>query len=145
MHGLPCLGFAASIRGCNMKHNIKNGPRKLRNGWILKSYLTHTHTLLGMFYNFCFIKFSVKCTVRPREVFWPKEASLRLNFFKYTQKPFLGHDHQLFQISLKLVQFYGSLQRIHTHTHIHIKLYILYKIARSLTFNIYLFSLNLFI
>ncbi len=55
MHGLPSRGLSASIRG----YNMKNEPRKPRSGQIMKHYITHT-PLMGAFYNFCFIQFSVK-------------------------------------------------------------------------------------
>ncbi len=38
-------------------------------------------------------------------------------FFKHTRKLFPGHDLQLFQNSLKLVQWFGFLWQIHRHTH----------------------------
>jgi hypothetical protein len=92
---------------------MKNGSRKPRNEDIKKNYLTHTHPLLGLPYNFCFMKFSAKSKVWPGEVFWPQKASQRPDFLKHTQKPFLSHDLQLFQISLKLVHWFGVLKQIH--------------------------------
>jgi hypothetical protein len=58
MHGLPCRGLGASIKGCYMK----NGPRQPRKGQV-KKVMQQTPSLLGMPCNFCFAKFSVKCMV----------------------------------------------------------------------------------
>ncbi len=104
---------------------------------------THAHILLGMPYNFCFIKCSLKCTVWPGEVFWPKEASLRVDFFSNIH---IIHSWvMIFNCSKFHSNWSNGLDFYSEHTHTHIKLYILDKIARSLTFDIYLFSLNLFI
>jgi hypothetical protein len=63
----------------------------------------------GVHHNFCYINSLVKHTVWPEEVFQPEKASRDQIFFKHTQKPFPDHDVQLWQILLKLVQWFEFL------------------------------------
>jgi hypothetical protein len=72
-----------------MSEKKKNSCRRPKIGQIKKSYFTCT-PLLVMPYNFCSVKFSVKCMVWPGEVFQHKEVSLGQIFFKHAQKPFIG-------------------------------------------------------
>ncbi len=94
---------------------MKNSPRKPRSDQI-KNGIQPPSSLLGIPYNFCFIKFYVKCTVWQGEVYKPHQTSPGLDLFKHTRKPFPVHNIQMFQNSLKLVQQLGFLWRIHTHT-----------------------------
>jgi hypothetical protein len=55
-------------------------------GQIKKSYFTCT-PLLVMPYNFCCIKFSVKCTAWPGEVFQHKDTHPKPDFFQTYTKP----------------------------------------------------------
>ncbi len=63
---------------------------------------------------------SVKYLIWLEDVFWPQEASSRLEFFQTYTKPCLDHAIQLFQISLKLLQsvrIYIANNPLHTLTY----------------------------
>ena len=47
MHGLPCGGLVASIRGCN----VKNGPKKQRSG-LIQNIIKHAPPMLGVLTTF---------------------------------------------------------------------------------------------
>jgi hypothetical protein len=76
--------------------------------------LLTTHTpILGYALQLLFYKDF--CKFLPGEVFSGSGGQPEARFyFRHMRKPFPGHDLQLFQISLKLIQWFGFL---HTHRH----------------------------